>query len=83
MLYIKQVHRFNYVSLLQWKVSNHQVSLLCITSLGFCCVHRNWSHQTNVWSCGMPTKQMHFRSHVCIDDFFSAKHDCATGSQPA
>jgi len=29
------------------------------------------------------TKQMHFRSHVCIDEFLSAKHDCATGSQPA
>jgi len=33
---------FNYVSLLQWKVSNHEVSLLCIKSLGFCYVHRNW-----------------------------------------
>jgi len=37
-------------------VSNHEVSLLYITSLGFWCVHRNWSHQTSVWSCGMPTK---------------------------
>jgi len=64
-------------------VSNHEVSLLCITSLGFWCVHRNWSHQTSVWSCGMPTKQIHFRSHACINKIFSAKHDCATGSQPA
>jgi len=64
-------------------VSNHEVSLLCITSLGFRCVHRNWTHQTGVWSCGVPTKQMHFCSHPCIDEFFSAKHDCATGSQPA
>jgi len=23
------------------EVSNHEVSLLCITSLGFCCAHRN------------------------------------------
>jgi len=30
-----------YVSLLQWKVSNHEVSLVCITSIGFCCAHRN------------------------------------------
>jgi len=30
------------------------------------------------------TKQVHFRSHACINnEFFSAKHDCATGSQPA
>ena len=29
------------------------------------------------------TKQMHFLSHECINEFFSAKHDCATGSQPA
>jgi len=65
-------------------MSNHEVSLLCIASLGFCCVHRNWSHQTSsVWSFGMSTKQMHFHSHACIDEFFSAKHDCATGSQPA
>ena len=52
---------FNYVSLLQWKVSDHEVSLLSITSLGFCCVYRNWSHQTSVWSCRTPTKQIHFR----------------------
>jgi len=30
----------------------------------------------------MPTKQMHFRCHACINEFFSAKHDCATGAQP-
>jgi len=72
-----------YVSLIQWKESNHEVSLVSITSLGFCCVHRNWSHQTSVWSSGMPTKQTHFRSHECISEFFSAKDDCATGFQPA
>ena len=54
LLYVNQVDWFNYVSLLQWKVSNHEVSLLYITSFGFCCVHRNRSHQTSVWSCGMP-----------------------------
>jgi len=31
----------------------------------------------------MPTKQMHFCSHACIDELFSAKHDYVTGSQPA
>jgi len=30
------------------------MSPLNITSLGFCCVHKNWSHQTSVWSIGMP-----------------------------
>jgi len=25
----------------------------CITSFGFCCVHKNWLHQTSVWSRGM------------------------------
>jgi len=39
---------FDYLTLLQWKVSNHEISLLYITSFGFCCVHRNWSHQTSV-----------------------------------
>ena len=51
---INQVDWFNYLTLLQWKVSNHEVSPLYITPFGFCCVHRNWSHQTSVWSCGMP-----------------------------
>jgi len=31
----------------------------------------------------MHTKQMHFRSHASIGEFVSARHDCATGSQPA
>jgi len=34
--------------LLQWKVSNHDVSLLYITSYSFYCLHRNWLHQTSV-----------------------------------
>jgi len=63
MLHITQVDWFNYVSLLQRKVSNHEVSVLCIISLGFCCVHRNWPHQPSVRTGVMPTKQMHIRSH--------------------
>jgi len=72
LLDIKQVDWFNYASLLQRKVSNHEVSLFCITSLGFCNVHRNLFYQTSVWSCGMSTKHMHFRSHASFDEFFSA-----------
>jgi len=48
------VFSFNYLTLLQWKLSNHEVSPLNITSFGFCCVHKNWSHQTSVWSSGVP-----------------------------
>jgi len=36
-----------------------------------------------LWDAYIDTKQVHFRSNSCIDEFFSAKHDCATGSQPA
>ena len=82
LLHITQVVWFNSVSLLQWKVSNHEVFLLCITLLGFCCVHRNWPHQASVWNCEMHTKQTHIHSHELINDFFSAKHDCVTVSQP-
>jgi len=39
--------------LLQWKLSNHDVSPSYITSFGFCCVHKNWSNQTRVWSNGI------------------------------
>jgi len=39
--------------LLQWKLSSHEASPLNIMSFG-CCVHKNWSHQTSVWSSGMP-----------------------------
>ena len=74
-----------YVSLLQWKVSNHEVSLLCNTPLGFCCVHRSWSLQTSVWNCGMPIiyryktnafpfSCMHWRVHfrkAWLRDWFS------------
>ena len=81
LLHITQVVWFNSVSLLQWKVSNHEVFLLCIL-LGFCCVHRNWPHQTSVRNCEMHTKQTHIRSHEPINEFFSAKHDCVTVSQP-
>jgi len=35
LLHINQVDWFNYILLLQWKVSNHEKSLLCVTSLGF------------------------------------------------
>ena len=70
LLYVNQVDWFNYVSLLQWKVSNHEISLLCITSLGFYWVHRHWSHQTNAWSRGKTTNQMDFRSHECITSSF-------------
>ena len=36
---------FNYLTLFQWKLSNHEVFPLNITPLGFGCVHKNWSHQ--------------------------------------
>ena len=49
MLYIKQVDWFNYVSLLLWKVSNHEVSLLCITSLGFWCAIIDWISKSITW----------------------------------
>ena len=45
---------FNYLTFLQWKLCNHEVSPLNITSLGFCCVHTNWSNQTSVRSSVMP-----------------------------
>ena len=35
------------------------------------------------YSRGKTTNQMDLRSHECINEFFSAKHDCATDSQPA
>ena len=38
-----------YVSLLQWKVSNHEVSLLCITSLGFWCAIIDWISKSITW----------------------------------
>jgi len=64
-------------------VSNHEVSLLNITSLDFCCVHRKRSHQTNVWSCGNPTKRSISAVTHVLTSYFSAKHDCWAGSQPA
>jgi len=45
---------FNYLTSLQRKLSNHEVSPLYTASFGFCCDHKNWSHQTSVWSNGMP-----------------------------
>ena len=53
---------FSYVSLLQWDVSNHEVSLLCFTSLWFWCIHRNWSHQTSVWNCAICYVLHHYDS---------------------
>jgi len=46
--YFNQPFRYNYLISLQWKLSNHAISWLNITSFGFCCIHKNWSHQTNV-----------------------------------
>jgi len=49
--------------------------------------HAAFGPRVVVWRpllSSIDAKQAHFRSHAYIDnEFFSAKHDCATGSQSA
>ena len=51
--YYVKVDWFNYLTLLQWKLSNHEVSLTYITSFGFCCIHKNLVRSSRVWSIVM------------------------------
>ena len=96
---ICQVKWFNCLALLQWRLSNPEVSSLNIASFGFvdftrigrvnpmCEVRCLWSIDTILGvGClwSIDTKQANFRSHACIDvEFFSALHDYMTISQPA
>ena len=57
--HIGVVDWFTSLAVLQWRLSNHEVSPLYIASFGLCCIHKDWSGQAGVWSGGMPLVHGH------------------------